>query len=161
MEEGAAACERGGEPLPLPTFFRESSGHPGGVLDSSRGSSGSDTPGTVPIGLTPEGSQNDGGAVASSLCDPSGVDCAFEGSGGIAALNPRLLSANPPGSRKRWLVAQVIQKRRITVRVVQKRRITVRVVQKRRITVWGNRRTPRRGCARRLLTRVFEEIEYD
>jgi hypothetical protein len=40
------------------------------------------------------------GTVASRLCDPSGVNCAFEDSGGIAALNPRLLSANPPGSRK-------------------------------------------------------------
>jgi hypothetical protein len=93
-------CFCSGARSALPTSFLEHSGHPGGVRDSSRGLSASDTPGIAPTRLTPEGAQNDGGTIASSLCDPSGVDAAFEGSGGIAALNPRLLSANPPGSRK-------------------------------------------------------------
>jgi hypothetical protein len=85
---------------PLPGFSREPTGQPGEVIGSNLGSSTGNTPGMVPIRLTPKGSQSDGVAIASSLCDPFGVDFAFEGSGGIAALNPRLLSANPSGSRK-------------------------------------------------------------
>jgi hypothetical protein len=51
----------------------------------------------APIRLAPKGSQRREAIVPPSFCDPSGVNRAFEGSGGIAALNPRLLSGTPPG----------------------------------------------------------------
>jgi len=98
---GASGARGGGKPLPLPTFFLRDCllpPRPGGVEAGSRGLGAAIPPDRFKISCTLKGMPDPSRDL--SILPPLQGESVVLLSGGIAALNPRLPSGNPPGSEE-------------------------------------------------------------